>query len=349
MTDPASVLPLFGLRSIDYGVERVGSGHIHHTFKLTGSPCYILQRVNKNVFRNPEIIAENLRQASRYLGATVPDFHFLTPVASISGREMEIDPEGYPWRLFPYIENTITIDSVENAQQAAEASAEFARLTRHLDNVDRNLFQATIPRFHDLTLRKEQFEEALRGGGERLEKAKHEIQLAKSFYPLVDRYRSLSESGALRLRIVHNDTKINNVLFAKHTGKTVAVIDLDTLMPGYFIYDLGDMVRTFVSPVSEEEGDLSKIFFRKEVYDALIKGYLSEMGAVMTDKEKEAIPFSGKMMTYIMALRFLADYLRGDTYYHITYPEQNRVRAANQLRLLQVLEENIPEHQSKGT
>jgi Ser/Thr protein kinase RdoA (MazF antagonist) len=140
---------------------------------------------------------------------------------------------------------------------------------------------------------------------------------------------------------VHNDTKINNVLFDQATGKTVAVIDLDTLMPGYFIYDLGDMVRTFVCPVSEEERDVTRITFREEIYQAVVEGYLSEMSDVMTPEELRAIPFAGKMMTYIMGLRFLADYLRGNTYYHITYPEQNLVRARNQLRLLEVLTEKL--------
>jgi Ser/Thr protein kinase RdoA (MazF antagonist) len=133
---------------------------------------------------------------------------------------------------------------------------------------------------------------------------------------------------------MHNDTKVNNILFSSTTQKAACAIDLDTLMPGYFIYDLGDMVRTFVSPVSEEEKDTSKIQFRKNIYDALLRGYLSEMNDVLTNDEKKSIPFSGLMMTYIMALRMLADFLRGNTYYHITYPEQNLVRSRNQLHLL---------------
>ena len=143
------------------------------------------------------------------------------------------------------------------------------------------------------------------------------------------------------MRIVHNDTKINNILFDGITGQTICAIDLDTLMPGYFIYDLGDMVRTFVSPVSEEEKNLEKIVFRKNIYDSLMKGYLSQMNDVMSHEEKQAIPFSGLMMTYIMALRFLADYLNGDVYYHTTYPGQNLVRAKNQFRFLEVLSQNV--------
>jgi Ser/Thr protein kinase RdoA (MazF antagonist) len=343
MIEAATVLPLFGLRVGDFAIERIGSGHIHQTYRIAGARSFILQRVNKNVFKDPDVIAANLRHAAEYLKRQVPDYSFLTSIRSVGGREMEYDAEGFPWRLFPYIENTMTVDSVSITDQAHQAASEFARLTRYLDQVDVNLFQPTIPRFHDLSLRRNQFEEALAVAGERAQDAADCVRQCQAAYPLVDKYEKLIASGSLRLRIVHNDTKINNVLFDKTTGMTAGVIDLDTLMPGYFIYDLGDMVRTFVCPVSEEEKDLSQITFRHAVYDALLKGYLSEMGKVMSDAERAAIPFAGKMMTYIMALRFLADYLRGNTYYHITYPLQNLVRAKNQLRLLEVISEQLPE------
>ncbi len=341
MVEVISVLPLFGLAAKDFSVDRVGSGHIHQTYRLAGRQNYILQRVNKDVFKDPDRIASNLRIASDFLQGTVPDYTFLTCIRSLTGREMEYDTAGFPWRLFPFIANTITIDKVSSTEESYQAAREFARLTRYLDKVDVKKFQATIPQFHDLSLRKQQFEEALASAGQIRKEAAACIAACQRFFPLVDKYETLIASGALRLRIVHNDTKINNVLFDQDTGKTVGVIDLDTLMPGYFIYDLGDMVRTFVCPVSEEERDVSLVTFRKDIYDAMLSGYLSEMNSVMSDEERSAIPFAGQMMTYIMALRFLADYLRGNTYYHITYPEQNLVRATNQLRLLEVLSANL--------
>jgi Ser/Thr protein kinase RdoA (MazF antagonist) len=341
MLDVASILPRYTLDVADFAVDRIGSGHIHATYKLTGKRSYVLQRVNKNVFKQPEVIASNLRQAADYLKKNSPDYLFPTVILSSSGKEMEYDDDGFPWRLFPYLDNTLTIDSVSSAFQAKEAASAFARLSRLLDKADVSAFQPTIPRFHDLELRKTQFEEALAGAGSRVAQGADAIELARKFFPLVDEYDALIRSGSLRNRIVHNDTKINNVLFDQATGKTVAVIDLDTLMPGYFIYDLGDMVRTFVCPVSEEERDVTRITFREEIYQAVVEGYLSEMSDVMTPEELRAIPFAGKMMTYIMGLRFLADYLRGNTYYHITYPEQNLVRARNQLRLLEVLTEKL--------
>jgi Ser/Thr protein kinase RdoA (MazF antagonist) len=163
--------------------------------------------------------------------------------------------------------------------------------------------------------------------------AANEITAAIKNKNLVDHYNSIIQSNTLVPGIYHNYTKINNVLFDGTTHKAIAVIDLDTVMEGYFIYDLGDLVRTLVSPVSEEEKDIDKIAVRKDFYDAVIDGYLSEMDNI----DKSLASFAGKMMTYIMALRFLADYLRGNTYYHVTYADQNLVRARNQFRLLELL------------
>jgi Ser/Thr protein kinase RdoA (MazF antagonist) len=231
---------------------------------------------------------------------------------------------------------------VSNEEEAYKAAEGFAQLTRYLDKIEVDRFKETIPRFHDLSLRYLQFQEALtKTSLDRKQKADRLIGVCHQQYHLVETYENLIKGGSLRRRIVHNDTKINNILFDSHSKEVVCVIDLDTLMPGYFIYDFGDMVRTFVSPVSEEESDYSKIVFRTEIYNALLKGYLSQLNDVLSKEEKNAIPFAGKMMTFIMGLRFLADYLNGDTYYHTTYPGQNLIRAGNQLEFLKRLEENI--------
>lgn len=255
---------------------------------------------------------------------------------------MMYDEAGYPWRLFPYISNTITLESVSSPTEAFEAAQGFAALAKKLDGVALEKFYPTIDRFQDLTWRHQQLNEALNNASiDRLNEAASAIEQAHSFAYLVDEYVDWTQSGKLKLRVVHNDTKINNILFDSRSNKAVAVIDLDTLMPGYFIYDLGDMVRTFVSPVSEEETDLSKVAFRFPFYQKLLEGYMSEMGDCLTDDEKQAIPFAGLMMTYIMAIRFLADYLNGDIYYNTEYPGQNLVRASNQLRLLALIKQNV--------
>lgn len=300
---------------------------------------YVLQRVNNNVFKKPEIIAENIRLAGDYLAKNHPDYLFPTVVKTVSGDEMVFDKEGFPWRLFPFIPNTYTVDEVETPEQAFSAAREFGMLTRNLEGVDVTTFHPTIDRFHDLSLRWNQFESALKSASvERQKKAQEQIEAAQHFSWLVNKYSELISSGTLVLRVTHNDTKINNILFDSVSGKALCAIDLDTLMPGYFIYDLGDMIRTFVSPVNEGEKDVSKVIFREEIYDALVSGYMESMGSILSEKEKESIPFGGMMMTYIMALRMLTDFLNGDVYYHTTYPGQNLVRATNQFALLQVLD-----------
>ncbi len=334
------ILTAFGLNQNDYSIGTIGNGHIHQTYLLKGSPSYILQRVNNKVFTKPEIIAQNLRIASDYLKAHYPDYLFLSPILSLDNREMVDDLEGYPWRLYPYFENTITLNEVSSETEAYQAAKGFARLTNYLKDLDVNLLKPSIEKFHDLNWRYLQFQMALeKASPENKKLAETTIQTATSFSFLLDRYNELINLNSIQIRITHNDTKINNILFDEKTKDAFCVIDLDTLMPGYFIYDLGDLVRTVVSPVGEEEKDFSKISFRKPLYDALVTGYLSEIE--LTEKEKQAIPFAGLMMTYIMALRFLADFLNNNIYYHITYPEQNLVRAGNQLKLLTILQREI--------
>ncbi len=340
MKSPQEIINEFGI-FMPVKISAIGSGHIHQTFKVESKNNFVLQRVNKNVFTQPEIIASNNRIAYHYLKKKFPDFLFPQAMADQNGNDLFYDEEGFPWRLYPMIENTFTVDEVSTEHEAFEAAKGFGQLTKNLNKIDTSLFKPTLERFHDLAWRYDQFEEALqKAKTETLQAAKNEIAQAKSFLYLVNEYNQLIREDSLVLRIMHNDTKVNNILFDTVSRKAVCAIDLDTLMPGYFIYDLGDMVRTFVSPVNEEEKDISKISFRKNIYDALLMGYLSEMGSVLTESEKKSIPFSGMMMTYIMALRMLADFLRGNTYYHITYPEQNLVRARNQFRLLELLSGN---------
>lgn len=339
-TVPAEIAHAFGF-SPQAKISLLGSGHIHQTLLVEGKDKLVLQRINKNVFTKPEVIARNNRLAAEYLSIHHPEYLFPKTLPDQQGRELVYATDGFPWRVYPLIENTLTVDFVTSTEQAFEAATGFGMLTRNLNGIDCTQFEPTLDRFHDLQWRYEQFETELAGATPPLiQQAEAEIKLAKEFMFLVQQYNTLLKSGALAIRITHNDTKINNILFDASTRKAVCVIDLDTLMPGYFIYDLGDMVRTCVCPVSEEEQNITRIAFRKEIYDALLEGYLSQMKAYMSAQELQAVPFAGKMMTYIMALRFLADYLRGNTYYTIHYPEQNLVRARNQLHLLQLLHQH---------
>jgi Ser/Thr protein kinase RdoA (MazF antagonist) len=333
-----AVLDAFGLSLADYKCERITTGHINFTYKLTGSKSFILQRINKNVFKKPEAIANNIRFAANHLAINHPEYFFSSNIPDKNGRELVYDDEGFPWRLFPYIDNTITINKISSDDEAFRAAEGFGRLTANLWNCEARLFEETIPKFHDLSLRFDQFNEAFENCPEaRKETAKKSIAQALNYSYLVDEFNELIQSKKLSLHVMHNDTKINNILFDKSSKQVVSVIDLDTLMPGYFIYDLGDMIRTFVSPVDEEEKDLTKIVFRSNVYKAVINGYFNAMNGCLSNEEKTLAPLAGFMMTYIMALRFLTDYLNGDIYYQTHYEGQNLVRAQNQFYLLSTL------------
>jgi Ser/Thr protein kinase RdoA (MazF antagonist) len=333
------ILNSFALDIKDYQCDRITTGHINFTYKLTGKRSFILQRINKNIFKHPEVIANNIRLASDHLKKKHPHYLFLASILSQNREEMVYDKEGFPWRLFPYIGETITINNVVTEEEAHNAAWGFGQLAAGLWDCEVDQFRESIPQFHDLMLRFKQFQTALENSKEeRKREAKFAIDQAIAQSYLVKQYQDLINSRSLTLHVLHNDTKINNILFDQTTRQAVCVIDLDTLMPGYFIYDLGDMIRTFVSPVSEEEEDLDKVIFRKNIYQSLIDGYFSAMENCLSEKQKLLAPFSGYMMTYIMALRFLADYLNGDVYYQIHYPGQNLVRAKNQLHLLSTLQ-----------
>ena len=318
--------------------RRFGSGHINATFLVEAEDGtrFVLQKINAAVFRI-EAIAHNLRLAARHLARHHPDYLFVAPIPTLAGDElMELDGES--WRLTPFVKNSTSINEATTPQQAYEAARQFGLLARNLDGLDMSRFEATIPDFHNLSFRYRQFQEALAGATDARKNAAQEVVdyfLYKN--EIVATYEDLLQNPDFPDRLMHHDTKINNVLLDADTQQGLAVCDLDTLMPGKVISDLGDMIRTFVSPVSEESTDFEKVVVREDFYQALVEGYLSEMKAVLTETEKSAVFYSGLFLVYMQGIRFLADYLNGDIYYPIKYPEHNLNRARNQMVLLQDL------------
>lgn len=319
---PKQVLPL-------------GNGLIHQTWKLeTGKGDFVLQQVNNRVFQQPEHITENIEKLRLHLESHQPGYFFVAPLADQQRRTLLKTPVGY-FRLFPFVAGSHAFDHVSSADQAWQAARQFGRFTRMLSDLDVMTLKTTLPDFHNLSLRQQQFETA-RGSADpiRLQKAALWIEKANSFSGIVNKYEALVTDKDFHLRVTHHDTKISNVLF-NEAGKAICVIDLDTVMPGYFISDLGDMMRTYLSEATEEEQDLNKISVRPEIYQAVLEGYAQEMGDLLTDTELAAASYSGEFMIYMQALRFLTDYLNHDTYYGSRYPDHNLNRAANQFTLLE--------------
>ena len=333
--DP-SVLAAFGLPTTA-SVHPFGSGHINRTFLVQSEETpkqWILQKINTYVFTKPWAIAQNLEEAADYLAEHHPDYLFIRPIPTVGGQWLHEVADEH-WRLTPFIPNSYSVNEATDPTQAYEAARQFGRLARYLDGMDLHRCTPTIPDFHNLRWRYTQFEQALAAApAERLEVAEALIELFMKHQDLVATYDALLHNADMPDRLMHHDTKINNVLLDTTTHQGLCVCDLDTLMPGKVISDLGDMVRTFVSPVSEETQDVEAMQVREPYYQALMEGYLSEMKHVLTPTEREHIFYSGPFLVYMQGLRFLSDYLQGDRYYPIQYPLHNYHRALTQARLL---------------
>lgn len=319
-------------------IKPFGTGLINRTWLVNnGTGDYILQKINQNVFKDPENISDNIELIELYLKENHPGYFFVSPVKTKDGKSFVLDSLNDYYRLFPFVKDSKTFDVVQNPQQAFEAAKQFGLFTHVLSGLPLEKLKITLPAFHDLSLRYSQFDNACREGNPlRIKQAKEEIEFIRKNGNIVDTYKKIKSSASFKKRVTHHDTKISNVLFNQN-DKGICVIDLDTIMPGYFISDVGDMLRTYLSPASEEEQDFSKIEIREEYFKAVVEGYLSQMKTEMTGDEVAHFVYAGEFMIYMQAIRFLADYLNNDHYYGAAYEEHNLIRAENQITLLKRL------------
>ncbi len=318
-----------------------GNGHINDTYLVEfdengSSTKYILQRINHHVFKQPEHVVHNIEKVLNHLREKGIDVLRTYPS---DGKPYVIDAENNYWRLYNFISNAKSIEVVEQNSQAYEAAKSYAEFQALLLDVDPNDFFEIITDFHNLDFRFEQFDQALSGNvADRAQFVKTEIEFVKARAFISTKVKGLFNQGELPLRITHNDTKLNNVLLDDKTGQGVCVIDLDTVMPGSVLFDFGDMIRTFTSPVAEDEKDTQKVMLRMEIFEEICRGYLSVLANKLAKPEKENLVLGAKYMILMIGLRFLTDYLQGDTYYKTKYSDHNLVRARNQFFLLKDLE-----------
>lgn len=322
-------------------VESLGGGLINHTYKVSAAniPPFLLQRINKYVFPNPQDVQENYIHIWQYA-----EFEFTglrLPAPRYCGRmtTLFIDRDENYWRAFEYISDAEMRNIATKPEQAGATAKAFARFTASFEEFNVALLQKVIPGFHNLSLRYKQFEESLNGEYyERISQSLPLIQQLKDRERYKHFYEIITESEQFPLRVMHHDAKISNVLFSQKNGRVICPIDFDTVMPGYFFSDLGDMIRSMACCKDENSTDFDDLCIRKDFYQAIVNNYLSVMENQFTFSEKNYIHYAGLLMTYMQSLRFLTDYLNGDIYYRIDYPEQNFNRAKNQLVLLQQLE-----------
>ncbi len=261
------VFNAFGISENINNAIPFGNGLINRTWKINrGGKAFILQQINNNVFKDPEAIAYNINVTGNYLRKNFPSYLFVMPVTSVHNGDIFFDENAGYYRLLPFIENSHTIDVVQDPQMAYEAAKEFGKFTKLLSGFDASLLKITLPDFHNLSFRYKQFEEALsHGNAARIKNSRTWIDAVSDNKYILDEFEKIKTNPQFKIRATHHDTKISNVLFDEN-DEGLCVIDLDTLMPGYFISDLGDMLRTYLSPVSEEENDFSKIEIRNEYF-----------------------------------------------------------------------------------
>lgn len=334
------------------GHEPFGSGHINDTYAaayVQGGAIirYIHQRVNHAIFKNPVAQMENIERVTSHIRKKLNKVdrvaatrEVLTVIPTKKNKPFHIDEDGNYWRTYVLIEGARSHDVAETPDQAYEAARAYGKFQKQLVDFPPPRLHDIIPDFHNTPKRVHSLEIALREDvTNRVKGARKEIEFALARKPQASRLLELMRAGAMPERVVHNDTKLNNVLLDDESGQGVCVVDLDTVMPGLALYDFGDMVRSTTNSGKEDERDLKKIFMRPELFEALVTGYVEEAGTFLTDAEKKNLAFAGRLITYEIGVRFLTDHLSGDVYFKTHRANHNLDRARTQFKLVASMEE----------
>lgn len=328
-----------------------GNGHINDTFLLVYEmpggtrKRYILQRMNHDIFKKPRELMENIVNVTGYLRKMIiaqggdPDRETLNVIKTRDGDYDYRDGDGNYWRMFLFIERTVCLEKVESVKDFYDSAVAFGNFQRMLADYPAGSLYETIPKFHHTPSRFQAFRKAVQedklGRGALV---REEIAFALAREKDTSVLTDLLASGQLPLRVTHNDTKLNNILFDEESRKALCIIDLDTVMPGLSHYDFGDSIRFGASTGEEDERDLGKIELDLSLFEAFTKGYLEGCGGSLTEKEIETLPMGAKLMTYECGIRFLADYLEGDVYFKIHRTGHNLDRARTQFKLVADME-----------
>ncbi|RSX53310.1 mucin desulfatase [Bifidobacterium goeldii] len=318
-------------------IEPYGDGHINVTYLVrTTQRRYILQKMNTDIFPDTKHLMRNIELVTAALRASGRETLEIIPTKD--GASYIDIPQG-AWRVYAFIEDTVSYNLVPNADVFRESGAAFGEFQNFLAGFDASQLTETIAHFHDTPHRFEDFKAAL---------AEDKMGRAATCRPEIDFYLAHEDQysmitdgladGSVPLRVTHNDTKLNNILMDAKTGKARAIIDLDTIMPGSMLYDFGDSIRFGASTALEDEQDLDKVHFSTDLFRAYAEGFIGQVRNSVTPREAELFAFAGNMMTLECGMRFLADYLAGDTYFATKYPEHNLVRSRTQIKLVQEME-----------
>ena len=340
--DVREVVKHFQIHGEFVKAEPYGSGHINDTYCVVfdqggARVRYILQRINHNIFKHPAALMENIQRVTTHLAKTCAtqsgsSRRVLTLIPAHDGAPCYRDAASNFWRTYIFIEQARTFDAVESPAQALQAAQAFGRFQKMLADLPAPRLHDTIPDFHHTPKRFAALEAALQKDvANRAKVAQPEIKFALEHKAMT----GVLLGANLPERVTHNDTKFNNVMLDDATGEGICVIDLDTVMPGLALYDFGDMVRTTTSPAKEDERDLSKVTMQFPMFEALARGYLASAAEFLTPAEKKLLPFSGQLITFEIGIRFLTDFLSGDTYFKVHRDGHNLDRCRTQFKLVE--------------
>lgn len=340
----------FVLKGQPQSCQPYGSGHINDTYLLVCEEAgeeyrYILQRMNQKVFPDILGLVQNIKHVTAFLRRQIMDSHgdpereTLNLVPAKDGRDYYQDREGEFWRVYQFITEASCYDQVEKPEDFYQTGKAFGRFQCLLADFPAEQLKETIPDFHNTPVRFQTFQKAVEedrvGRASEVEK---EIQFIREREPELGLALSLQREGKLPLRVCHNDTKLNNIMMDDHTGEALCIIDLDTVMPGFSIFDYGDSIRFGANTAKEDEPDVSKVSLSLPLFEQYTRGFLEGCKGRLTKTEIDLLPYGAKIMTLEGGIRFLTDYLQGDTYYHISREKHNLDRCRTQLALVADME-----------
>ena len=335
-----AVAEVFQIEGNVVSIEPYGAGHINVTYLLTtDKKRYIMQKMNTNVFPDSDGLMQNIVYVTEFLKKQGQETLNVVPTKDgksyLKGNDC--------WRCYDFIENTVTFQTVTDKEAFKNSGKAFGEFQNYLAKFDASKLTETIKRFHDTPNRFANFKKALEE--DKFGRSKESMPEIEFILSHENTYGIAMESlkdGSLPLRVTHNDTKLNNILMDATTGKARAVIDLDTVMPGSMLFDFGDSIRFGASTAAEDEKDLDKVHFSVDLFETYAEGYITAVKDSITEKEAELLPYGAYLMTIECGMRFLTDYLSGDTYFATKYPGHNLVRCRTQMKLAKEMEEQYP-------
>lgn len=348
---PDEVLQSYHLGDAFVGALPFGQGHINDTFaayyQMTDGTAkrFIVQRINTAIFTDPIGLMKNIANVTEFLRERIikdggdPERETLNVVKTATGQNFCFDSDRNCWRVYQFIENATTYQLAEKPSDFYQSAVALGKFQKLLAEYPAQSLLETIPNFHNTPLRFESFEQAVK-----TDKMGRAASVQKEIQFLLDRKKEagtlveMQACGELPVRVTHNDTKLNNVMIDNATGMGICMIDLDTVMPGLSLYDFGDSIRFGASTAAEDEPDLNKVQMDASLFETFTKGYLETCGSILTDAEKQMLPMGAKLMTLECGMRFLTDYLSGDTYFKVHRDGQNLDRARTQLKLVRDME-----------